>query len=100
MMRQQPLIVGHSSTLAQPGDYLAHDDSGVPIIVVRQGDARAQGIPERLPASRGPVFVLRARAIRNCSYARITPGRIAPMGDWLRRRVRRFQISNMRRTAW
>jgi phenylpropionate dioxygenase-like ring-hydroxylating dioxygenase large terminal subunit len=35
---RQPLVVGHQSSLAAPGDFIAHADSGVPILVVRQAD--------------------------------------------------------------
>lgn len=38
VFRKYPLIVAHSSQLNQPGDYLAHDDSGVPILLVRKPD--------------------------------------------------------------
>lgn len=38
MIRAKPIIVGHASTLSEAGDYLAHTDSGVPILVIRQND--------------------------------------------------------------
>ncbi len=38
LIRTQPLIVGHASRLRAPNDFLQHDDSGVPILVVRQED--------------------------------------------------------------
>jgi len=39
LFRQLPIIVGHVSEVAQPGDYISHDATGVPIVVVRQQDA-------------------------------------------------------------
>src|SRR5262245_31454891 len=43
LFRRHPLIVGHHSELPAPGDFLTHDSSGVPILVVhgRDGGLRA-----------------------------------------------------------
>jgi len=43
LFRQYPLLVGLSCRLRHPGDYLTDDDSGVPILVVRDasGELRA-----------------------------------------------------------
>ena len=38
VMLTQPLIVGHSTRVKNPGDFFAHDDAGVPILVSRQAD--------------------------------------------------------------
>src|SRR3954449_11354009 len=38
MILASPLVVGHASSLTEPGDFLAHSDCGVPILVVRQED--------------------------------------------------------------
>ncbi len=38
LMRRTPLIVGHSTQLKAAGDYFAHEDTGVPILVIRQAD--------------------------------------------------------------
>ncbi len=38
LLRRYPQIVGHGSQLANPGDFIAHADTGVPIIVSRQDD--------------------------------------------------------------
>ncbi|HVW40960.1 MAG TPA: aromatic ring-hydroxylating dioxygenase subunit alpha [Amycolatopsis sp.] len=38
MMLTEPVIVGHASSLPKPGDFIAHSDCGVPILVVRQKD--------------------------------------------------------------
>jgi len=35
LFRNFPIIIAHSSDLAQPGDFLTHDDTGVPILVSR-----------------------------------------------------------------
>lgn len=42
LFRELPVVVAHSSQLANPGDFIAHDRLGVPIIVTRtQGGALA-----------------------------------------------------------
>ena len=51
IFRSLPSIVCASSQVARPGDWLAHDLSGVPIVVVRRGRA-ARRVRQRLPASR------------------------------------------------
>jgi nitrite reductase/ring-hydroxylating ferredoxin subunit len=38
MMRTQPIVVGHAARLRAPGDFIAHEDTGAPILVVRQAD--------------------------------------------------------------
>lgn len=38
LFRNFPLILGHVSDLAEPGDYFTHDDTGVPILVTRTQD--------------------------------------------------------------
>lgn len=38
LMKTLPVIVGHSSKLKAVGDYFIHDETSVPIIVVRQDD--------------------------------------------------------------
>jgi phenylpropionate dioxygenase-like ring-hydroxylating dioxygenase large terminal subunit len=38
LFRQGPITVGHSSQLVAPGDFLTHDGSGVPLLVVRGND--------------------------------------------------------------
>jgi phenylpropionate dioxygenase-like ring-hydroxylating dioxygenase large terminal subunit len=38
MMLTMPVIVGHSSSLQDAGDFLANNDCGVPLLVVRQKD--------------------------------------------------------------
>ena len=35
LFRNFPIIIGHCSDVAEPGDYLTHDDTGVPILVTR-----------------------------------------------------------------
>ncbi len=35
LFREFPIIVGHVSQLASPGDYFTHDETGVPILVTR-----------------------------------------------------------------
>jgi phenylpropionate dioxygenase-like ring-hydroxylating dioxygenase large terminal subunit len=43
LFRRYPLIVGHASELPDPGDFMTHDASGVPLVIVRdaQGELRA-----------------------------------------------------------
>ena len=43
-MRSQPLIVGHGTKIAQPGDYFTHDATGIPILVVRQEDGSVRAM--------------------------------------------------------
>jgi len=38
LFRQYPIIVGFATQVREPGDYLTHDDTGVPILVVRDRD--------------------------------------------------------------
>lgn len=38
MMRRVPVIVGHATQIPKSGDFFAHEDTGVPILVVRQAD--------------------------------------------------------------
>lgn len=38
LFRNFPIILAHSSELSNPGDYLTHDDTGVPILVTRTQD--------------------------------------------------------------
>jgi Rieske 2Fe-2S family protein len=43
LFRRYPIIVGHASELPNPGDFITHDASGVPLVIVRdaQGELRA-----------------------------------------------------------
>ena len=41
LFRRFPLIVGHVSSLPNPGDFLTHNDTGVPILVTRDKIGRA-----------------------------------------------------------
>ncbi|MBX3207737.1 MAG: Rieske 2Fe-2S domain-containing protein [Labilithrix sp.] len=38
LFRRLPIAVGHASELARPGDFITHDASGVPLLVVRRDD--------------------------------------------------------------
>ena len=38
LFRRFPIIVGHVSQLAEPGDFFTHDDTGVPILITRTQD--------------------------------------------------------------
>ena len=38
LFREVPLAVGHVSQLASPGDFITHDATGVPLLVVRDDD--------------------------------------------------------------
>lgn len=42
LFRELPLVVGHASEIAAPGSFLTHDDSGVPLLIVRTGDGTAR----------------------------------------------------------
>ena len=38
LFRKLPIAIGHASQLAKPGDFITHDASGVPLLVVRGTD--------------------------------------------------------------
>src|SRR5262249_18761292 len=42
LFRKLPLVVGHASEIPAPGNYLTHDASGIPLLVVRQADGAAR----------------------------------------------------------
>lgn len=42
LFRHFPLALAHSSALAAPGDFLTHDDTGVPILLARGRDGKAR----------------------------------------------------------
>jgi len=42
LFRRFPLIVGHVSSLPSPGDFLTHNDTGVPILVTRDKEGAIQ----------------------------------------------------------
>ena len=52
LFRDQPLFFGLSCELPNPGDWRADDLSGVPILVVRNGDGELQGVSQRVPSPR------------------------------------------------
>lgn len=43
LFREFPIVIGHISDVAEPGDFLTHDDTGVPILVTRsqEGELKA-----------------------------------------------------------
>ncbi len=42
LFRNFPIIIGHVSDVAEPGDFLTHDDTGVPILVTRTQDGKVK----------------------------------------------------------
>jgi phenylpropionate dioxygenase-like ring-hydroxylating dioxygenase large terminal subunit len=42
LFRRGPLIVGHVSQVARPGDYFTHDATGLPLVVMRGRDDRVR----------------------------------------------------------
>jgi len=42
LFRNFPIIIGHVSDVAEPGDFLTHDDTGVPILVTRTQDGEVK----------------------------------------------------------
>lgn len=42
LFRNFPIIVAHSSELAEPGDFLTHDATGMPILVTRNRDGQVR----------------------------------------------------------
>ena len=42
LFRQFPIIVGHGSQVAVPGQFFTHDDTGVPILVTRTREGRVK----------------------------------------------------------
>ncbi|HEU0037516.1 MAG TPA: SRPBCC family protein [Kofleriaceae bacterium] len=43
LFRATPVAIGHASQLAEPGAFVTHDASGVPVLVVRGDDGRLRG---------------------------------------------------------
>lgn len=43
LFRELPILVGHASEVAAPGDFLTHDATGVPLLIVRGADGQARG---------------------------------------------------------
>jgi len=42
IIRGQPILVARSSQLKNPGDFITHNDSGIPILIVRTQDGHVQ----------------------------------------------------------
>lgn len=42
LFRNFPLIIGHRSDVAEPGDFLTHDETGVPILVTRDQEGKVR----------------------------------------------------------
>ncbi|MBI4852135.1 MAG: Rieske 2Fe-2S domain-containing protein [Acidobacteria bacterium] len=40
LFRNYPLIIAHSTQLSNPGDYLCHNETGVPIVLLRNNDGK------------------------------------------------------------
>ncbi|MEW6729962.1 MAG: SRPBCC family protein [Acidobacteriota bacterium] len=40
LFRQYPVIVAHASELKKPGDFVSHDETGIPIVVIHGEDGR------------------------------------------------------------
>ncbi|NOK18523.1 aromatic ring-hydroxylating oxygenase subunit alpha [Corallococcus carmarthensis] len=76
--RRTPLWAGFSSDLKQPGDFITHDDSGVPILIVRQEDGTL-GAYMNICRHRGTRVVLETRGSGHdcfrCPYHGWTYGR-------------------------
>ena len=47
-----PLNIGLSALLPHPGDWMTHDYTGVPILLVRRADGSLGGVSQCLPPSR------------------------------------------------
>ena len=43
LFRNFPLIIAHSSELKEPGQFVTHDDTGVPILVTRTQSGQVKG---------------------------------------------------------
>ena len=66
LFRNFPIIIGHVSDVAEPGDFLTHDDTGVPILVTRTKDGAVKAFLnvcrhrgarlERKPCGKARVF--------------------------------------------
>jgi phenylpropionate dioxygenase-like ring-hydroxylating dioxygenase large terminal subunit len=77
IFRRLPLPVGRGASIPKPGDFFVHDDTGVPLLVVRGDDGRASAFlnvcrhrgtrVERLPCGNKKSFV--------CPYHAWTYGR-------------------------
>jgi hypothetical protein len=71
--RKGPINIGLSCLLPKPGDYMTHDLTGVPILLVRRQDGSLGAF---LNAARG---LLKAAAMLVCLLARIMLGRMVQM---------------------
>src|SRR5262249_6443450 len=73
VLRGEPLVVGHSAALAQPGDCLAPDDAGVPIVLIRQANGGLKAF----------LNVCRHRGARPCPLgASNRPMMVCPYHAW------------------
>jgi len=63
LFREQPLLVGFSCDLPEPGDRLVFDEAGAPIVVVRAKDARVRAFLNFCP-HRG------SRVVESCERSR------------------------------
>jgi phenylpropionate dioxygenase-like ring-hydroxylating dioxygenase large terminal subunit len=61
---REPIIVAHSSELANPGDYITNDIVGAPVLVVRQEDGRLKAF-SNVCRHRGAKV-----ALETCGHAR------------------------------
>jgi phenylpropionate dioxygenase-like ring-hydroxylating dioxygenase large terminal subunit len=82
LFRKLPIVVGHASEIAAPGNFLTHDALGVPLLVARDRDGRLHGFLN-VCRHRGARLVREARGedrkAFSCGYHAWTYGLDGPL---------------------
>lgn len=76
LFRDYPQFVGPSCLLPEPGDYFAFDDTGVPILIVRQGDGSLRAFVN--------ICSHRGAPLNECEHGKARKGRMfsCPYHGW------------------
>ena len=76
LFRNYPQFVGPSSVVPEPGDYFAFDDTGVPILIVRQADNSLQAFVN--------ICSHRGAPLNECDHGKAKKGRLfsCPYHGW------------------
>ncbi len=76
LFRNYPQFVGPSCVVPKPGDYFAFDDTGVPILVVRQGDGSLKAFVN--------ICSHRGAPLNECDHGQAKNGRLfsCPYHGW------------------
>ncbi len=76
LFRNYPQFVGPSCILPEPGDYFAFDDTGIPILIVRQDDASLKAFVN--------ICSHRGAPLNECTHGKAKKGRMfsCPYHGW------------------